>query len=148
VEMSGTMTRKTGEVMQDYSNENDGLLGKMAGFGGRVNKAVGSSVENIAKRGKSGELQGTKTEQFAEANRTVMNSAFDAARGKALNETKTVIAAQKRLKKLGYNPGPADGIIGNKTRTAIAQYQQSNGLTITKSLDKDTLGSLGIDSVE
>lgn len=145
VEMSGTMTRKTGEVMEDYSKQNEGFLGKMAGFGGRIKKAVGSSVENVARRGKSGDLGEKKTEQFIEANKTVMNSAFDAASGKALDETNIVIKAQKRLKALGYDPGPADGILGNKTRTAIAQYQQSNGLKGTKSLDKDTLSSLGVE---
>jgi peptidoglycan hydrolase-like protein with peptidoglycan-binding domain len=142
--MSGTMTRKTGEVMEDYSEQHEGFLGKMTGFGGRINKAVGSSVEDVARKGKSGELGKTKTEQFTEANKTVLNSAVDAANGKTSNETKTIIQAQKRLKELGYEPGPADGILGNKTRRAIAKYQQANRLTVTKSLDEDTLSSLGI----
>lgn len=138
------MTRKTGEVMEDYSEQHEGFLGKMTGFGGRINKAVGSSVEDVARKGKSGELGKTKTEQFTEANKTVLNSAVDAANGKTSNETKTIIQAQKRLKELGYEPGPADGILGNKTRRAIAKYQQANRLTVTKSLDEDTLSSLGI----
>jgi hypothetical protein len=144
VEMSGTMTRKTGEVMEEYSEQHEGFLGKMTGFGGRINKAVGSSVEDIARKGESGELGETKTEQFIEANKTVLNSAVDAANGKTLNETETIIQAQKRLKELGYDPGPVDGISGNKTRKAITKYQQTNGLTVTKLLDKDTLISLGI----
>jgi peptidoglycan hydrolase-like protein with peptidoglycan-binding domain len=130
--------------MEDYSEQHEGFLGKMTGFGGRINKAVGSSVEDVARKGKSGELGKTKTEQFTEANKTVLNSAVDAANGKTSNETKTIIQAQKRLKELGYEPGPADGILGNKTRRAIAKYQQANRLTVTKSLDEDTLSSLGI----
>ena len=145
VEMSGTMTRKTGEVMEDYSEQHEGFLGKMTGFGGRINKAVGSSVEDVARKGESGELGETKTEQFIEANKTVLNSAVDAANGKTSNdETETIIQAQKRLKELGYDPGPTDGIMGNKTRRAIAKYQQKNRLKVTKSLDEDTLSSLGI----
>jgi hypothetical protein len=145
IEMSGTMTRKTGEVMEDYSKQNDGFLGKMSGIGGRINTAVGSAVEDVAKRGETDDLGKTKTEQFVEANKTVMNSAFDAASGKALDETKTLIEAQKRLKKIGYDPGPIDGILGNKTKIALGQYQQSNGLKITKQLDQATLNSLGIE---
>ncbi|MCK4790013.1 MAG: peptidoglycan-binding protein [Desulfobacteraceae bacterium] len=144
VEMSGTMTRKTGEVMEEYSEQHEGFLGKMTGFGGRINKAVGSSVEDIARKGESGELGETKTEQFIGANKTVLNSAVDAANGKASNETETIIQAQRRLKELGYDPGPTDGILGNKTRRAIAKYQQTNRLKVTKSLDEDTLSSLGI----
>jgi len=134
--------------MEDYSKDNKGFFGKMAGVGGRINKAVGSSVENVAKRGKSDELGETKTEQFVEANKTAMNSAFDAAIGKTLSKKEMVIESQKRLKELGYKPGPADGIIGNKTRESIAKYQQCNGLKITRTLDKNTLSSLGVDLVE
>ena len=36
--------------------------------------------------------------------------------------------AQQLLAELGYNPGPADGIMGNQTRQAIVRYQQSVGI--------------------
>ncbi len=38
------------------------------------------------------------------------------------------IALQESLTKRGYNPGPADGIIGANTRRAIRAFQQSLGL--------------------
>lgn len=144
VEMSGTMTRKTGEVMEDYSKQNNGIIGDMAGFGGRIHKAVGASVEDVARQGKSESTEKTETEQFVEANEKVINVAFDAAANKALDETKIVIGAQKRLKELGYYQGEADGILDNKTKTAISKYQKAKALKITGVLDNETLNLLGV----
>lgn len=144
VEMSGTMTKKTGEVMTEYSKQNDGFIGSMAGVGGRINTAVGSSVEGVARKGKTSDLGETKTEQFVSANREVMSAAYDAAANKATGETRLVIKAQKRLKELGYYQGAADGVITTKTIEAIKKYQLQNKLPVTKTLDKNTLASLGI----
>ncbi len=46
------------------------------------------------------------------------------------NQDKTVYNIQKKLAELGYNPGPADGIMGGKTRKAIKLFQQDNDLTV------------------
>lgn len=40
----------------------------------------------------------------------------------------TVADLQTRLKGLGYDPGPADGQLGPKTRAAIRAYQKDEGL--------------------
>lgn len=40
-----------------------------------------------------------------------------------------VTALQTRLKELGYNPGPVDGIFGRLTETAVIQFQRDRGLT-------------------
>ena len=49
---------------------------------------------------------------------------------------KTVQRAQKRLAELGYEPGPADGVYGPKTRQAIQQYQESIGVPATGRVDE------------
>ncbi len=41
-----------------------------------------------------------------------------------------VRSIQADLARLGYEPGPVDGLAGAKTRTAIRQYQQNNGLAV------------------
>ncbi len=47
-------------------------------------------------------------------------------------------SAQKALTSAGYNPGPTDGLMGQKTRKALNSFQQDNGLAITWSLDSAT----------
>ena len=42
-----------------------------------------------------------------------------------------VMDVQRRLAGLGYDPGPADGIMGGKTGNAIRAFQRFAGLTVT-----------------
>jgi hypothetical protein len=41
-----------------------------------------------------------------------------------------IFLTQKRLKEIGYDPGPVDGRVGPRTTTAIQDYQQRAGLNI------------------
>jgi surface antigen len=50
----------------------------------------------------------------------------DAAETKPTRET--ILAAQKLLAGLGYEPGPVDGLDGPKTRAAVRKYQADAGL--------------------
>lgn len=87
VEMSGTMTKKTGEVMTEYSKKNEGFIGKAAGVGGRINTSVGTSVENIAQKNKTNDSNTSNTQKFVSANKEVMTAASDAAFNKPRNGT-------------------------------------------------------------
>jgi len=42
-----------------------------------------------------------------------------------------VMATQRDLNALGYDAGPADGLIGARTRAAISAYERDNGLLVT-----------------
>ena len=41
-----------------------------------------------------------------------------------------IAAVQKKLAMFGHSPGPIDGIIGPRTRSAIESYQRANGLSV------------------
>jgi len=51
---------------------------------------------------------------------------------------------QIKLKKLGYNPGKIDGILGPNTKKAIKKFQKDNNLNPTGQLDSYTISSINI----
>lgn len=55
---------------------------------------------------------------------------------------------QKKLTELGYDPGPADGKMGNKTLIAIKSFQKDNGLLQNGEMNEATLKKLGIETPE
>jgi len=142
IEMGGKMTRMTGEVMTDYSKNHTGFLATGAGFGGKVNTAVGGAVENVAKKGES-DANGSKGEQFVVASKEVATAAVNSVSTKA-DETTVNVRAQKRLQELGYSLGTPDGMIGPKTKAALGDYQKKNSLQVTQTLDAPTLAALDI----
>ena len=50
---------------------------------------------------------------------------------------------QRALKSRGYDPGPLDNILGERTRAALLRFQRDNGLP-EGSLDLETLAALGV----
>ncbi len=49
--------------------------------------------------------------------------------------------------RLGYYHGVVDGLFGPDTRAALTLYQIDHGLSVTASLNTDTLQSLGIQKI-
>lgn len=56
--------------------------------------------------------------------------------------------AQQALIALGYKPGPADGAMGQRTRSALRSFQHDYGLRPTGKLDARTLSALNIQEAE
>ncbi|MDH3230506.1 MAG: efflux RND transporter periplasmic adaptor subunit [Alphaproteobacteria bacterium] len=54
-----------------------------------------------------------------------------AATDPAWNNKALIYVIQTKLVDAGYDPGPPDGVLGDKTRAAIRDYQQVNGLDVT-----------------
>lgn len=61
----------------------------------------------------------------------------------AAEGTAAVAAAQRALAALGYDPGPADGVLGPRTRAALAAFQRDRGLPATGLPDGPTRAALG-----
>lgn len=57
-------------------------------------------------------------------------------------EPEVVTLVQGWLADLGYRPGPADGVMGRKTRDALRLYQDDNGLPVNGKITQATLGRL------
>lgn len=54
--------------------------------------------------------------------------------------------AQRLLKKVGLDPGPADGAFGQKTADALRHYQSQRDLPVTGVPDSATMNALELDS--
>ncbi len=49
---------------------------------------------------------------------------------RASQRSQLTIDIQRQLRDLGYNPGPADGIYGSKTKAAIEAFQRKSNLPV------------------
>jgi N-acetylmuramoyl-L-alanine amidase len=59
-----------------------------------------------------------------------------------LDPARTVSGAQERLRRLGYDCGAVDGILGVRTRSALLAFQDVNSLDATGALDQPTVNKL------
>ena len=51
---------------------------------------------------------------------------------------------QQALQARGFNPGPIDGVIGQRTMEAVNAFQRANGLPVDRYLNMETVRALGI----
>src|SRR6266496_553219 len=56
----------------------------------------------------------------------------------------TVAAVQRRMGELGYYHGIVDGVMGPRTRTAIAAYESRHGLVVDGTISAPLLDRLGL----
>jgi peptidoglycan hydrolase-like protein with peptidoglycan-binding domain len=56
----------------------------------------------------------------------------------------TVTQIQQKLEERGYDPGPIDGIMGKKTKSAIKKFQSDLGLESTGAINRVTLDKLDL----
>ena len=57
-------------------------------------------------------------------------------------EAEAVARVQEALKRAGYDPGPADGKMGQKTKNALMKFQMDNGLKADGVLGPQTLAKM------
>ncbi len=66
--------------------------------------------------------------------------------GPAMETPPMIREAQTLLSRLGFDPGPADGMAGGKTRDAIRSYQRIKNMTVDGRVDESLLAALRRDS--
>jgi peptidoglycan hydrolase-like protein with peptidoglycan-binding domain len=59
----------------------------------------------------------------------------------------TIREVQRQLASRGYNPGPADGVLGRATRAALMDFQRKENLPVTGQPDNATRTALGVGTV-
>jgi hypothetical protein len=60
-------------------------------------------------------------------------------------ESTLIARIQQALAKLGYNPGPIDGLWGGMTSGALLKFQEAESLPATGQINEATLEALGVD---
>ena len=65
-----------------------------------------------------------------------------ATSAKLNSDRNAVTNAQAMLAQLGFDPGPADGLMGNKTKQAIIAFQQRTGMDVTGKVSPELLDAL------
>jgi hypothetical protein len=80
----------------------------------------------------------SKLGDYSDRGQAQITIALDRIDGRNYPAGNVIYRAQKKLKQLGYNPGPLDGVWGSKTQNAIRKFQQDNGLSATGRLDDET----------
>ncbi|UCH74924.1 MAG: peptidoglycan-binding protein [Rhodospirillales bacterium] len=81
-------------------------------------------------------------EQFS-GNTGTTSGTVGASAKREVQPDKTVRQAQILLADLGYDPGPADGLLGNRTTQAIREYQKAAGLPVDGKINARLMKSLG-----
>lgn len=80
-----------------------------------------------------------KNKMKSRAHRTM-----DRAKNGMAGNRDDVMAVQQALKDKGHDPGAIDGVMGPKTRQAVRDFQQKEGLQATGRLDAGTRDKLGV----
>ena len=81
--------------------------------------------------------------QVAAARARAAELGTGAAKPAAAPPTREMVAgAQRGLAGLGYDPGPADGVAGERTRSAIRAFQSKQGLAVDGTVSETLLAAL------
>ena len=127
IAMAFTMSLMIGQAMANQKTSgqsNTGVQGEQSG-----------NVQNQQQPSASGQagVQGAQAQQNV------------AAQQLSSDQIKQI---QGSLKDRGFDPGQVDGIMGPHTRSALQQFQQSQGIASTGKLNQQTLQSLDLNTQE
>ncbi len=126
-------------------------VGHAAGLGMPVNRVEGGKWLRIA--GKAGHADAARVRKALAKKMTPVElksarrlaAAWRVDRTAIYADKPTVRFAQNALSKLGFRPGPVDGIAGAATARAVRAYRRKEGLAAGKSITPELIENLRID---
>ena len=146
------LTAACGSTPQDRGISGAGIG---AGAGAIIGAVTGLSVLEAAAIGATGgALTGLLTKQnqvdmgepawkSGNAGQTAAPVSTATAPAPSADElTRVVHHVQSRLAARGYDPGPVDGVVGERTRAAIRAYQRDQGLPMDGQLTPELIARL------
>lgn len=110
----------------------------------RDDVAQALSKEDLARARLAVETWSAKPQAPAANDVTIDNPAWTAApdRTASVDTARLITRAQAFLAARGFDPGPADGRFGARTREAISAFQKANGLAVTGEIDRDFIAAM------
>ena len=118
-----------GALVGDKDSAKKGaMIGGSVGLLRSVSEASREEAEREAYERQEAERQRIAAEQQQVGiNRLKAEQAAQQAAGSDPNSV-TVVEVQKSLIRLGFDPGPVNGVAGPETKAAVKQYQAQHGL--------------------
>lgn len=125
----------------------DGAIGG-AIIGGIIDGDDGA-IDGSIIGGTIGAIDGAEREYQRDRNRYYDYRRYDryqtrrpASKPKPKSATNLVVEVQLALRRLGYNPGPADGIAGQATARALVAYKNDYGLPQDNKITRNLLSHM------
>jgi peptidoglycan hydrolase-like protein with peptidoglycan-binding domain len=128
--------------------------GTTPGKSGTTDKSPGGAAGTSDKSGagsatSGGASTGTTSGTAGSAGTTDKSAGGDmkadkASRSAAGGNKEQVKAVQQALKDKGHDPGEVDGVMGQKTQSALRDFQKKEGLKETGRLDSESASKLGV----
>jgi murein L,D-transpeptidase YcbB/YkuD len=138
----------TGEKIEDKAKKAGDKMERAADKTGEKLHKAADKTEDKAEgawdktKDKAHDVKETVKEKAVEIKDKVKAKTTD--KMKATTEKADVMAMQRALKDKGFDPGPMDGRMGPRTKSALMDFQRKEGMTPTGRWDEQTMDKLGV----
>jgi hypothetical protein len=112
----------------------------------RENERFRGEERDRSARNTGSQQQGESAEAMSRSVPERSLSERDVTNSSSMAGADEIRQAQQKLNDMGYDAGHVDGIMGAETRSAISNFQRSEGLAATGQLDNQTMKALGVDA--
>jgi len=120
------------------------ILGSATAFAGNYQNQTASGYDTSPKDIPESRTHNKPMHEMDKTTAATDTLFHDITNPRMTDSMRNIKKAQQVLNKRGFKVGPEDGVIGQRTRSAIMDYQNENDLTTTGSLNDETLNEMNI----